>query len=262
MKTKLFFASFCLTAVGILLTITACGSTPTELPPEISPSGLENVEAARRAAVAAGADTYFPDPMSEADGMYEGLKSRQGEDISSEASALAGTYRDLEAKANARAEAEREIKIAEDLAEQARAAGADVSQADIYNRGMEELTEAKTLFSQENYADSLVKAKEAQELFRQLDLTAKSDTPPLPKYYVVRTWIRESDCLWNIAGRPYVFNDPWEWRRLYEINREKFPQPDNPDLIVPNMILEIPSLKGEQREGTYDPAQTYPTFGQ
>jgi len=59
------------------------------------------------------------------------------------------------------------------------------------------------------------------------------------------------DCFWRIAGYPFVYGDPWKWHRLYEANKEKIPQPENPDLILPGIILTIPNLEGELRSGTW-----------
>jgi hypothetical protein len=83
---------------------------------------------------------------------------------------------------------------------------------------------------------------------------------PLPAQYTVRPWPETRDCLWNIAGRPGVYGDPTQWRRLYEANRGKLPQPDNPDLIHPGMVLDIPSLREETRQGMWDPRKDYPPF--
>ena len=87
-----------------------------------------------------------------------------------------------------------------------------------------------------------------------------SGTPLLPAQYTVRPWSVSRDCLWNIAGRPWVYNDPNQWRVLYEANRARMPQPDNPDLIHPDMVLNIPSLKGETRQGMWDPNANYTPF--
>ena len=83
----------------------------------------------------------------------------------------------------------------------------------------------------------------------------------LPRQYTVRTWANERDCLWNIAGYPWVYGDPLRWRDLYNANRARLPDPNNPDLIHPGMILEIPSIRGEIREGMWDPNRTYPSGG-
>ena len=80
---------------------------------------------------------------------------------------------------------------------------------------------------------------------------------PLPAQYTVRPWAITKDCLWNIAGRPWAYGDPNQWRLLYNANRAKMPEPDNPDLIHPGMVLDIPSIRGETREGMWVDGRTY-----
>jgi len=58
--------------------------------------------------------------------------------------------------------------------------------------------------------------------------------------YTVRTWAVERDCFWNIAGYDWVYGDPWKWRTLYEANKHKIPDPNNPDLVEPGTVLDIP----------------------
>jgi nucleoid-associated protein YgaU len=81
---------------------------------------------------------------------------------------------------------------------------------------------------------------------------------PLPAQYKVRPWNISKDCFWNISGRPWVYGDPTKWRVLYNANKSRLPQPDNPDLIHPGMILDIPSIKDEPRSDMWDPAKNYP----
>jgi hypothetical protein len=81
--------------------------------------------------------------------------------------------------------------------------------------------------------------------------------PALPSQYTVRSWSVSRDCLWNIAGRPWVYGDPNQWRLLYNANRSKFPEPNNPDLIHPGMVLDIPSIGGETRQGMWDAQSAY-----
>ena len=69
--------------------------------------------------------------------------------------------------------------------------------------------------------------------------------PVLPAQYQVKS----RDSLWNIAGKPEIYGDPWQWRRIYTANRNKLPQPDNPNLIRPGLILDIPSIADEIRAG-------------
>jgi hypothetical protein len=80
---------------------------------------------------------------------------------------------------------------------------------------------------------------------------------PRPAQYTVRPWATAKDCLWNIAGRDWAYGDPFQWRILYEANKSKLPQPQNPDLIEPGMVLDIPSLKNEIRQGMWDAGKTY-----
>jgi hypothetical protein len=82
----------------------------------------------------------------------------------------------------------------------------------------------------------------------------------LPAQYTVRPWSAYRDCLWNIAGRPWVYGDPNQWRLLYNANRSKMPDPDNPDLIEPGMVLDIPSIGGEERQGLWEEGKAYPSL--
>ena len=75
----------------------------------------------------------------------------------------------------------------------------------------------------------------------------------LPSRYTVRSWAHDRDCLWNIAGYPFVYGDPWKWRILYDANKSRMPFPNNPNIIEPGFILDIPNLPGENRSGMWDP---------
>jgi nucleoid-associated protein YgaU len=79
----------------------------------------------------------------------------------------------------------------------------------------------------------------------------------LPAQYTVRYWSATGDCLSAIAGWSWVYGDVYQWRLLYDANKDKLPNPDNPHLIRPGMVLDIPSLKGETRRGMWDPAVDY-----
>jgi hypothetical protein len=84
--------------------------------------------------------------------------------------------------------------------------------------------------------------------------------PPLPKQYMVQLILPKRDCFWRIAGYPFVYNDPWKWKILFKANKSVLENPENPDLIEPGQVFTIPSLKGEVREGEYDPQQNYTPF--
>ena len=82
----------------------------------------------------------------------------------------------------------------------------------------------------------------------------------LPQYYIVVRRVPLTDALWRIAGYSYIYNNPIQWYRIYEANRNILRDPDNPDLILPGQRLTIPSLNGEERSGQYDPQSNYITY--
>ena len=81
----------------------------------------------------------------------------------------------------------------------------------------------------------------------------------LPATYTVRPWSVSKDCFWNIAGFPWVYGNPHQWRLLYNANKSKLPNPNNPNVIEPGTVLDIPSIKGELREGAWESGKTYKT---
>jgi nucleoid-associated protein YgaU len=87
---------------------------------------------------------------------------------------------------------------------------------------------------------------------------APAGPPPLPQYYTARLILPLRDCFWRIAGYPFVYDNPWKWRLLYEANKSLLEDPNNPDLIEVGARFLIPPLAGETREGDFDPSVSYP----
>jgi nucleoid-associated protein YgaU len=116
-----------------------------------------------------------------------------------------------------------------------------------------------------NYYETSVLARFNEEWAEAIDAAIKSieilaalesnRTPSLPSQYTVRTWTSVKDCLWNIAGYSWVYGEPRRWRELYEANKSKLPDPDNPNLIEPGTIIDIPSIRGEVRRGMWEPGR-------
>jgi nucleoid-associated protein YgaU len=101
---------------------------------------------------------------------------------------------------------------------------------------------------------------EVTDLPKVTDVTEEPPGPSdgtLPAQYTVRNWRDTGDCLSAIAGWSWVYGDVYKWRILYDANKDKLPNPDNPHLIRPGMVLDIPSLEGEVRQGMWDPAADY-----
>jgi len=128
-----------------------------------------------------------------------------------------------------------------------------------YNEGVNQYDIAVASYSNEEWNDSITASIKAIEIFAAFEsgkpvaTTIASSRAGLAKQYTVRTWRVERDCLWTIAGYPWVYNDPWKWKVLYEANKDKMPEPGNPNLIEPGMVLDIPSIEGETRQGMWRP---------
>ena len=134
-----------------------------------------------------------------------------------------------------------------------------------YSQAQTYYTDARTLRAAESWDPAIASANQVLVALsgvggEQRAEQRRDGSAQLPAQYTVRLWINYKDCLWNIAGRSWVYNDPWKWRLLYDANKSKMPKPDNPDLIEPGMVLDIPSIKGETRQGMWDGSKTYPSL--
>jgi hypothetical protein len=88
-------------------------------------------------------------------------------------------------------------------------------------------------------------------------LAASIPEGALPAKYRVRPWSVSQDTFQSIAGRPWAYSDSSKWWNIYDVNRSKLSQPDNPDLLMPGIVLDIPSIQGELRAGMWDPERSY-----
>jgi nucleoid-associated protein YgaU len=119
---------------------------------------------------------------------------------------------------------------------------------------------AQEAYNAGDYDTATEYAEEAARLARLSDEYIAQQTGwngVLPATYTVREWDAHGDCFWNIAGQPWAYNDPYRWRVLYEANRAKLPDPNNPNLVEPGTVLDIPSIKGETRQGEWVSGRTY-----
>ena len=137
---------------------------------------------------------------------------------------------------------EKEIQSAEKV-------NAAVNFPEAYKEGKALYEEAYALFRDEDYLTSYDKSLEALEVMSVIEYIRPSGTKAAA--YKVRLIPERRDCFWNIAGYDFVYGDPWKWQLLYEANKDKLPEPENPALILPGMVLTIPSAEGETRSGTW-----------
>ncbi|GHV16238.1 hypothetical protein FACS189493_1740 [Spirochaetia bacterium] len=127
----------------------------------------------------------------------------------------------------------------------------DRRNADLYAEVAPIYQDAVAAFDAESYGESIPDFRRVTELLRDFE----SNLPPeinsrYAAFYEVKLNLDRRDCLWNIAGFDFIYGDSFQWRRIYEANRESFPDPNNPNWIEPGMILKIPSIRGEERAGT------------
>jgi nucleoid-associated protein YgaU len=129
----------------------------------------------------------------------------------------------------------------------AKSVGAPKRHAQIYEQAEVAFAEAQSAYASENWSA----AKSAAE--RVIAILAEiPETPVFAAQYRVKNWVPTRDCLWNIAAKPEIYDDPFQWRHIFNANKSKFPKSDNPDLILPGTLLDIPSIKGEYRAGVLE----------
>ena len=129
---------------------------------------------------------------------------------------------------------------------------ADVNFPEAYASGKALYEEAYQLFQDEKYEESYEKSLEALEVMSVIEyIRPTAQTGTQVAAYTVRLIPDNRDCLWKIAGYDFVYGDPWKWKLIYKANRNILPDPANPRLILPGMVLTIPSADGEKRSGTW-----------
>jgi nucleoid-associated protein YgaU len=78
-------------------------------------------------------------------------------------------------------------------------------------------------------------AKDIKGLYREKKVTT----------YTVGTWAENRDCLWNIAGKKEIYNDPHLWPKIWQANTDII---RNPDVIFPGQVLTLPNNSPKNAE--------------
>jgi nucleoid-associated protein YgaU len=134
------------------------------------------------------------------------------------------------------------IAAAEDRMARAKATGAAGKYAETYGEAELVYTEALDFRTGEEWD----KAKDSALRVLAI-LNTLPDETVLPAQYLVRNWATTKDCLWNIAAKPEIYGNPRQWQHIYNANKDKLA--NNPNIIEPGMLLDIPSIRGEVRYG-------------
>lgn len=154
-------------------------------------------------------------------------------------------------------------KLAKDIYDDAVNKNAKVKFKAKMNDAKQSLDSSLVYLNKNNLTDSLKNSNYVIELIKGFDYSVtntQSDGSVFPKFYKVRLITSKRDCLIRISAYPFIFNDPSKWMILYKANIDKLKYKNNPNLIFPNQIFEIPSINGEIREGVYDPEVKYEKF--
>jgi nucleoid-associated protein YgaU len=162
------------------------------------------------------------------------------------------------------------IKVAQNRLVEAKQMEAESRYPEEWQQAAENFADAQVAFQDAKYQESIEYSKNVIAWLQNITPPERvepapaiaEEEPVFPKYYVVRLIPEDRDCFNKITGYPFVYNDRYKWRILYEANKDKIRHPDNPHLIHPGQVFVIPSIQGEKREGTWDPDKEYPVFGE
>lgn len=92
---------------------------------------------------------------------------------------------------------------------------------------LNQLRKDKISLLPEFYNKIIALAKDIKGLYREKKITT----------YTVGTWSENRDCLWNIAGKQEIYNDPNLWPKIWQANTDQI---RNPDVIFPGQVLTLP----------------------
>jgi nucleoid-associated protein YgaU len=169
----------------------------------------------------------------------------------------------------AKAQADKDMGKAKDKMAWADSVNAKSLYPDLYGTAAGQYADAQSAYGSEDYPTAADDARATVATLDGIaaaiakaaaDAAAAAKKDAWPAVYVVRLIPARRDCLWRIAEYPFVYNNPLKWTVIYEANKKNFRDPGNPNLIFPGQKLQIPAIKGETRDGTYDPDKTYKAF--
>ncbi len=119
---------------------------------------------------------------------------------------------------------------------------------DRFEEAQEKFDEGSDLVEEEQFETAFGIFQESLALLDGLS----GDEDVMPQYYTVRRIPAQRDSFWRIAEYDFVYGDGFQWRRLYEANKDVIQDPDNPRLIQPGQRFRIPAREGETRRGEWE----------
>jgi nucleoid-associated protein YgaU len=151
------------------------------------------------------------------------------------------------------------ITTAKRCLDQAAASGVSARFPREYKEAENWYTQSEKARDSEEWDIAIDAANMVTQLLENPGASGVSPSVPgvLPATYTVRSWSVSKDCFWNIAGQPWAYGNPRQWRTLYNANKSKLADPNNPNRLDPGIVLDIPSIKGEIRQGAWESGMTY-----
>ncbi len=210
------------------------------------------------------------DLQAKADSAYAGGDYQAAYDYAEQAKQYSAKAEDYSSTLALRYRASNWLSLAKKKLSDAEDLGAETRYPEEHKQAVDNYAQAQVAFKNAKWEESIEFSKNVVAWLANVVPAAPEEPvlpreqPVFPKYYIVRLILDDRDCFNKIAGFHWVYNDCYQWRPLYQANKNVIRQPNNPHLINPGQVFVIPSLRGEIREGTYDPAKDkeYPTFGE
>ena len=110
------------------------------------------------------------------------------------------------------------------------------AEIDSVQAKLDELKKAK-LAAEQEYHDRLQALQQKINGLRE-SLAKPEFVASLEKTYVVGSWKKNRDCLWNISKKKDIYNNPFMWPKIWQGNRDQI---KDPDIIRKGQKLKIPT---------------------
>lgn len=111
----------------------------------------------------------------------------------------------------------------------------NMSDLEKYNVALEALKKAEETYTNENFITSARNSEEAIRIAKMIKAVGQQQAGG--KYYTVRLIPEARDCLWRIAGYPFIYNNARLWPLIWKANKHLIV---DPDLIYPGQKFVIP----------------------
>ena len=110
------------------------------------------------------------------------------------------------------------------------------AEVDSVQAKLDEMKKSKISALQE-YHDRIVALQQKIDGLRAA-LAKPEFVASLEKTYVVGSWRKNRDCLWNISKKKDIYDNPFMWPKIWQGNRDQI---KDPDIIHKGQRLKIPT---------------------